>query len=128
VVYSGISLCKASSRYYNELLAYQNPRVKGILPSSHLTTSNWIVQAYKDARPKVSQALAKATSGLTLSFDGWTANNNVLDLLGIMVYYLNSNYQRCAVMLGLCDTLGSHTGANIADHLLSVINDFQIGH
>ena len=31
-------------------------------------------------------------------------------------------------MLGLRDTLGSHTGANIANHLLSVINDFQIGH
>ena len=31
-------------------------------------------------------------------------------------------------MLGLRDTLGSHTGANMADHLLSVINDFQIGH
>ena len=31
-------------------------------------------------------------------------------------------------MLGLHDTLGSHTGANMANHLLSVINDFQIGH
>ena len=31
-------------------------------------------------------------------------------------------------MLGLCDTLGSHTGANIADYLLSIINDFQIGY
>ena len=31
-------------------------------------------------------------------------------------------------MLGLRDTLGSHTGANIANHLLSVINDFQIGY
>jgi hypothetical protein len=128
VVYSGISLYEALSRYYNKLLAYQNLHVKGILPSSYSTTSNWIAQAYKDARPKVSQALAKATLGLTLSFDRWTANNNVLDLLGIVVYYLNSNYQRCAVVLGLRDTLGSHTGANIADHLLSVINDFQIGH
>jgi hypothetical protein len=31
-------------------------------------------------------------------------------------------------VLGLRDTLGSYTGANIADHLLSVINDFQIGY
>jgi hypothetical protein len=92
VVCSGISLREASSRYYNELLAYQNPRVEGILPSSHITSSNWIAQAYKDARPKVSQALAKATLELTLSFNGWTANNNVLDLLGIVVHYLNSNY------------------------------------
>ena len=52
----------------------------------------------------------------------------MLDLLGIVVHYLDSNYQRCAVVLGLRDTLGSHTGANMTDHLLSVINDFQIGH
>jgi hypothetical protein len=31
-------------------------------------------------------------------------------------------------MLGLRDMLSSYTGANIANHLLSVINDFQIGH
>jgi hypothetical protein len=54
VVCSSISLCEVSSQYHNELLAYQNPRVEGILPSSHSTTSNWITQAYKDARPKVS--------------------------------------------------------------------------
>jgi hypothetical protein len=52
----------------------------------------------------------------------------VLDLLGIVVHYLDSNYQRCAVMLSLRDTLSSYTSANMADHLLSVINDFQIGH
>ena len=52
----------------------------------------------------------------------------MLDLLGIVVHYLDSNYQRRAVVLGLCDTLGSHTGANMADHLLSIINDFSIGH
>ena len=44
----------------------------------------WILQAYKEAKLKVSQALAKATSKLMLSFDGWTANNKVLDLLGTL--------------------------------------------
>jgi hypothetical protein len=92
VVCSSISLRKASSKYHNELLAYHNPQVEGILPTYHTTTSKWILQAYEDAKPKVSQAIAKATSGLTISFDGWTANNGVLDLLGIMVHYLNSDY------------------------------------
>jgi hypothetical protein len=62
--------------------------------------------------------LTKATSKLTLLFDGWTANNKVLDLLGIIVHYLNENHERRVVVLGLRDTLGSHIGANIADHLL----------
>jgi hypothetical protein len=127
VVCSGISLREASSKYHNELLAYHNPQVEGILPTCHTTTSKWILQAYEDAKPKVSQAIAKATSGLTISFDGWTANNGVLDLLGIMVHYLDSDHQRRALVIGLRDTLGSHTGANMADHLLSAIQDFSLG-
>jgi hypothetical protein len=33
---------------------------------------------------------------------------------------------RRSVVLGMRDTLGSHTGANMADHLLSVLQDFSI--
>jgi hypothetical protein len=49
-----------------------------------------------------------------------------LDLLGVVVHYLNENHERRVVVLGLRDTLGSHTGANMADHLLQVIQDFVI--
>jgi hypothetical protein len=110
-----------SSTYHNELLAFQNLRVEGILLVSYTTTTKWIIQAFKDAQPKVSQALAKSASKLTISFDGWTANNKVLDLLGIICHYLNESHMRRSVVLGMRNTFGSHTGANMADHLLSVL-------
>jgi hypothetical protein len=97
-----------------------------MLPTSYTTTATWILKAYNDAKLVISTRLSKATSGLTISFNGWTVNSRVLDLLGIMVHYIDDDYKRRAVVLGLCDTLGSHTGANIADHLLSVIQDFSI--
>jgi hypothetical protein len=125
-VCSGVSLREAASNYHNELMAFQNTRVKEALPTSHSTVALWILQAYREAKPKVSQALAKANSKLTLSFDGWTANNKVLDLLGVVVHYLDENHERRAVVVGLRDTLGSHTGANMADHLLQVIQDFAL--
>ena len=125
-VCSGVSLREAATNYHNELMAFQNTRVKEALPTSHSTVALWILQAYREAKPKVSQALAKATSKLTLSFDGWTANNKVLDLLGVVVHYLDENHERRAVVVGLRDTLGSHTGANMADHLLQVIQDFAL--
>jgi hypothetical protein len=126
VVCSGISLRETAATYHNELLAFQNPRVTEILPSCQTTVTAWILQAFNEARPKVAQKLIKATSKLTISFDGWTANNKVLDLLGIVCHYLDENYTRRAVVLGLRDTLGSYTGANMADHLLSVIQCFGI--
>ena len=126
MVCSSISLRKASSKYHNTLLAFQNPRIQPILPASHTTTANWILQAYEDAKVKVSESLAKQTSGLTISFDGWKANNEVLELLGIVAHYLDENHCRRAVVLGLCDTLGSHSGANMADHLSATLRDFSV--
>jgi hypothetical protein len=94
------------------------------LPTSHTTTAAWISQAYEDAKIKVSQSLASRTLGLTISFDGWKANNEVLELLGIVAHYFDDNHYRRAVVLGLRDTLGSYSGANMADHLFATIEDF----
>jgi hypothetical protein len=97
------------------------------LPTSHNTVASWILQAFEEAKPKVAQVLAKATSSkLTISFDGWTANSKVLDLLGIICHYLDENNTRRAVVLSLRDTLGSYTGANMADHLLSVLQGYKL--
>jgi hypothetical protein len=66
--------------------------------------------------------LTKATSSkFTISFNRWTANSKVLDLLSIICYYLDEDNMRYVVVLGLRNTLGSYTSANIADHLLSVL-------
>jgi hypothetical protein len=96
------------------------------MPTSHSTTASWILKAYEDAKLQVVQSLENATSKATLSFDGWTANNKVLDLLGIVTHYLDKDYKNRVVVLGLRDTLRSHSGVNIADHLLSVLNDFSL--
>jgi hypothetical protein len=126
VVCSGISLREASASYHNKLLAFQNLRVEQILPTSHMTTTAWILQAYEDAKVKVSESLSKRTSGLTISFDGWKANNEVLELLGIVAHYLDEHYCRRAVVLGLRDTFGSHTGANMADQISTTLKDFSV--
>jgi hypothetical protein len=50
----------------------------------------------------------------------------VLELLGIVAYYLDEHYCRQAVVLRLRDTFGSHTGANIADQLSTMLKDFSV--
>jgi hypothetical protein len=42
------------------------------------------------------------------------------------VHYLGDDYRLHNVVLAMCDTLGSHTGANITDNLLDVLKDYQI--
>ena len=63
---------------------------------------------------------------VTISFDGWNANNDVPDLLGVVIHYLWNDNRLHNIVLAMRDTLGSHIGANIADHLFDVLKDYQI--
>jgi hypothetical protein len=56
----------------------------------------------------------------------FNTNNDVLDLLGVMAHYLDEHNVLRAVVLGLRDTHGSHTGANIGDHLFDVLGDYKL--
>ena len=42
------------------------------------------------------------------------------------MHYLGDDYKLHNVVLAMRDTLGSHTGANIADQLFDVLKDYQI--
>jgi hypothetical protein len=125
-VSSGISLRQASSVEHNDLLCFQNPRIKDLVPRSYTTTSSWLMAEYERHKPTIVQSIANAKSKLTISFDRWKANNDVLDLLRVVVHYLGDDYKLHNVVLAMRDTLGSHTGANIADQLFDVLKDYQI--
>lgn len=108
------------------LLCFQNPRIEELVPQSHNTTHKWIMDEFTKHQPTVVRSIARAKGKVTISFDGWKANNDVLDLLGVVVHYLGDDYKLHNVVLAMRDTLGSHTGANIADQLFDVLKDYQI--
>ena len=55
------------------------------------------------------QALARARSSISISFDGWFADNQ-LDMLGITAHYLDEHLQVRNVLLGLKPMYGAHSG------------------
>lgn len=105
---------------------FQNPRVKELIPQAPNTTRTWVLAKHAKYRQAVVRAIASAKGRVTISFDGWKANNDVLDLLGIVVHYLGDDNKLHNIVLAMRDTLGSHTSANVADHLFDVLKDYQI--
>jgi hypothetical protein len=85
-----------------------------------------VIEEYTRHRSTIINSIATAKSKLTISFDGWKANNDVLNLLGIVVHYLRDDNKLYNVVLIMRDILGSHTRANIADHLFNVLKEYQI--
>jgi hypothetical protein len=85
-----------------------------------------VIEEYTQHRSTIINSIATAKSKLTISFDGWKANNDVLDLLGVVVHYLRDDDKLHNVVLVMRDILGSHTRANIADHLFDVLKEYRI--
>jgi hypothetical protein len=104
-----------------------NPRIEDLVPRCcHRTVTNWINAEFLERKASIVRSIANAKGKVTISFNGWKANNDVLDLLEVVVHYLRDDYKVHNVVLAMRDTLSSHTGANIADQLFDVLNDYQI--
>lgn len=120
-----VSLRKATSDAHNDLLSIVNPDTELLTITSHSTMREEVITLYKTSLGIVKGYLAKAKSKVTLSFDIWTAGNK-LPLLGIVAHYIDHNYELKVVLLALPEINGSHSGENIAAHLLSVIERFNL--
>ena len=107
------------------LLGVDNSRIDAILPASYATAHRYIVECYISSKTKVTKALAKARSSISVSFDGWLADNQ-LDILGITTHYLDEHLRTKTVLLGLRPIYGAHSGVAIAEQLLAVMRDFKI--
>jgi hypothetical protein len=110
-----VSLRQATSQEFYNLLTEQDPRLEEVIPRSAGIAHTWIIDAYNNAKSKVIKSIANSTSKLTISFDGWKANNNALDLLRVIVHYLSDDNKLHNVVLIISDTLSSYTSANIAE-------------
>ncbi|KAM0708104.1 hypothetical protein Q7P35_004753 [Cladosporium inversicolor] len=103
-----------------------NPRLKDAVPKSHNTVNNWIKADFNRYKSTIVELIRRAVGKVTISFNGWKANNDILDLLGVVVHYISDDLKLHNVVLAMRDTLGSHTGANISDNLFDVLKDYQI--
>ena len=70
--------------------------------------------------------MAQAKSRITVSFDSWKADNEALDLLGIVGHYIDGNSKAKTIVLALRDTFRCYSSENIKDHLLTVLREYQI--
>ena len=100
LVSSNQLLRQASGDKLKALISFRNPIVEPLIPQSHHTPRDWIVEAFTAAKPTVIQSLQMARSTITVSFDHWLADNE-LDLLGVVAHYLDSNLELKTVLLAL---------------------------
>lgn len=125
IVSGSQSLRSATSPALRDLLSLDHSKIDALIPSSHATAHRYIVECYATSKVKVTKALAKARSSMSVSFDGWLADNQ-LDMLGVTAHYLDEQLRVKTVLLGLRPMYGAHSGVAIAEELLTVMREFKI--
>lgn len=55
-----------------------------------------------------------------MTFDGWTSDT-MTAYIAITAHYLDDDWQLVSQLISFAELGGSHTGANMADHIASVI-------
>jgi hypothetical protein len=110
---------------FRDLLIFLNPEVEDALPANHETVRNWIMEAFREEKLRVQQAVQSSISKIHFTVDLWNSKNN-LALLGIIAHYFAENGQLRQSVLGLRELEGQHTGENQASLIMKVVEEYGI--
>jgi hypothetical protein len=110
---------------FREFIQYLNPSGNALLPESHTKIQEWLIRQFQAGKEQTKQLLQSARTATHLSLDMWTSTNH-LAILGIIAHYISEDgiLQECLLAMRVVD--GQHTGENLSQYVLKVIQDYGI--
>ncbi|CAB4410663.1 unnamed protein product [Rhizophagus irregularis] len=103
--------------------------LKKVTGGFHLVSADTIrrdiIQYHIDIRITIQKILKKTLGKLSLSLDIWTSTV-VKSYMGITVHFIDNSWHLQQITLDFIELEGSHTGKNIAEELITVLNLYDI--
>ncbi|CAB4428634.1 unnamed protein product [Rhizophagus irregularis] len=103
--------------------------LKKVTGGFHLVSADTIrrdiIQYHIDIRTTIQKILKKTLGKLSLSLDIWTSTV-VKSYMGITVHFIDNSWHLQQITLDFIELEGSHTGKNIAEELITVLNLYDI--
>ena len=82
-------------------------------------------KVYTNSVGKVEEKLRQDNpSFISAQLDGWSANSN--SYIGTIINYLNDDWKRVNISLGISKLNESHTGENMWNHLAETLQDWKV--
>ncbi|KAJ3575724.1 hypothetical protein NPX13_g3934 [Xylaria arbuscula] len=104
---------------------YNNPSIdEKTLPHSK-TITRLLLSEYQRAVPLVKAFLRTARGLIHLTFDGWTSRK-LTSFIGIHAHFVDKDFKRWTILLGLPALSKRHTRSDVADEVLAIIRFFGI--
>ncbi|CAJ0855644.1 2981_t:CDS:2, partial [Entrophospora sp. SA101] len=92
---------------------------------SRLSVKNIIVTKFNRARIQIKQQFEKFDSKVSFTTDIWSNLSNEA-FIGITVHYIDNNWNMRNFVLDIIQIQEQHTGINIANKILDIIEEFNL--
>jgi hypothetical protein len=113
------------SEAFQQMLLSISQLIRPFLVQSGRTLANWALEDFIKARVQIVQLLASAKSRIHVSFDLWTSPNNYA-LCGVVAHFAGQDARNHSVLVGLKRMKGAHSGENIAEVAIPVLQEYGI--
>jgi len=120
-----VSFRMAKQAEFRALLCFLNPAIDNWLPNSPSTIRSWTLRIYETQKLRVKREIQSALSKVHFTVDLWTSPN-ALAFLVIVAHYTSESGQLEYSVLALRELDGKHSGPNMADCVMEIINDYGI--
>ncbi len=121
-----IALFMVENPFFRKLIEFINQLVIKILPSSANTLRQWIIEEHQRQKKVKKKVLCKARSRITISFDTWTSPFSKKHVLSVIAHFIDENWERQHLQLGMIRLYGGHAGENLAHHIVPILRDWGI--
>jgi hypothetical protein len=117
-----LPLCIGETAAFEEYIKLaHNPRFSGV---SRQTTTRDMEKYFTDCRAKLITSLASVSS-VAITSDIWSGNAKE-DYLSVVAHYVNADWQLEKRIIGLRLIDVSHSGQNIADRVVAVLEEYGL--
>jgi hypothetical protein len=124
IVSSHISFAQFDNIYFLNLISAVSPLLAKCLPSRD-TFRRWFLTEFEKGKQKVMEDLKTARSNIHLSFHLWRSPD-FDPIIAIAAHYIDAKGRRQTKLLAVRQLRGEHSGENIAEIVLEVIEEYKI--
>ena len=113
-------------RIIRKLLISGRLEIEAVLPSSHTTIKDWMLDSFQSRKAQIKNQMSLANSKINISLDGWRSPDRD-DYIAICAHFINEDFKIVHCLLGFRDVKGVKSGQGTAEITAKVINDYEIG-
>lgn len=114
------------NRFSRRLISWLSPLIMTFVPGSSTTFKDMLVLQYNRQKKVQKTILQESLRRHTISFDVWTSPFMKKQIFGVIAHYVNPEYQRCAMLLSLRRLWCGHSGENVAEPMVDILEDWGI--